>query len=118
MSTLGDKIKQLRKKKDLTQDELASIIHVNRATLANWEINRAVPDPTTLQLLADFFNVSVDYLLGRTDDPNPGQHRSTIEEDWPEVTDVLRRCGKKPTPEERRRIARIIKAAIEDTDDI
>ncbi|WP_036372618.1 helix-turn-helix domain-containing protein [Neomoorella thermoacetica] len=118
MSTLGDKIKQLRKKKDLTQDELASILHVNRATLANWEINRAVPDPATLQRLADFFNVSVDYLLGRTDNPNLSQHRSTIEDDWPEVSNVLRRCGRKPTLEERRRIARIIKAAIEDTDDI
>lgn len=71
MSTLGDRIRKLRKSKNLTQEELAAHIHINRATLANWEINRAAPDIETLQLLAEFFKVSTDYLLCLTDNPHP-----------------------------------------------
>jgi transcriptional regulator with XRE-family HTH domain len=71
MSTLGSRIRHLRKERDMTQDQLAAIIHVNRATLANWEIDRATPDLATLQRLADFFNTTTDYLLGRTSDPAP-----------------------------------------------
>lgn len=70
MSTLGDKIRQLRKAKDMTQEELADALNVNRATLANWELNRATPDPATLGTLANYFQVSVDWLLGRTEDPH------------------------------------------------
>ena len=71
MGTLGDRIRELRKRDELTQEQLSQLIHVNRATLANWEINRAIPDTLILQSIADFFRVSVDYLLGRTDDPTP-----------------------------------------------
>ncbi|KYH31891.1 helix-turn-helix domain-containing protein [Neomoorella mulderi] len=118
MATFGERLKSLREQKELSQEALGKKFHLSQSIIAHYEAGRKQPSQDILQRLADFFNVSVDFLLGRTDDPNPGQHRSTIEEDWPEVTDVLRRCGKKPTPEERRRIARIIKAAIEDTDDI
>ncbi|MEW6227487.1 MAG: helix-turn-helix transcriptional regulator [Bacillota bacterium] len=71
MSTLGDRIKTLRSAKDLTQEDLARQLCVNRATLANWEINRTDPDYDSLQQLAKFFGVSTDYLLGLSDDPTP-----------------------------------------------
>lgn len=71
MGTFGTRLKSLRESKKLTQVELASMIHVIRATLANWEIDRATPDADTLQRLADVFGVSTDYLLGRTSDPRP-----------------------------------------------
>jgi len=88
MSTLGDRIRKLRKKKSLTQDELASLMNVNRATLANWEINRAVPDLFTLQRFADFFNVSTDYLLGRNDTPKTPKQR-IIEKTPQKEIDIL-----------------------------
>jgi len=67
MHTLGERLKQLREEKNLTQEELAKIIHVPRATYANWEVDRADTGTKLARYLADYFNVSVDYLLGCTD---------------------------------------------------
>ncbi|HML32919.1 helix-turn-helix domain-containing protein [Sporomusa sphaeroides] len=64
MRTLGEKIKQLRSK--LTQEELAAILKVERSTLASWEVNRREPDIATLCRIADYFRVSIDWLVGRT----------------------------------------------------
>lgn len=64
-ASLGDKIKQLRQlREDLTQEVLADILQVDRSTLASWEINRREPDIATLCRIADFFQVSVDWLVG------------------------------------------------------
>lgn len=71
MHTFGERLKQLREERNLTQADLAKTIHVPRATLANWEINRADPGIKMAQYLADYFKVSVDYLLGRSDNPGP-----------------------------------------------
>lgn len=70
MSILGERIIELRKEKQLTQDQLAKYLSVNRATLSNWEIGRALPDVNMLVALADFFDVKTDYLLGRDDNPS------------------------------------------------
>lgn len=63
MNTLGERIKDLRNKKGVTQEELANKLSINRATLANWEINRATPDISVLPLLANYFKVSIDWLV-------------------------------------------------------
>ena len=59
----GERLKRLRVEKDLSQQELADILKVNRATLGNWEIDRTSPGYTTLCKIAKYFNVTVDYLL-------------------------------------------------------
>lgn len=69
MDTFNTRIKQLREDKGLTQEELAKALGIARPTLASWEIGRREPDFETTTKIADFFGVSVDYLLGRTDDP-------------------------------------------------
>lgn len=71
MVTIGERIKYLREKEQLTQDELSKALGISRSTIASWESERRVPELGTAELLADFFNVSVDYLLGRTDTPHP-----------------------------------------------
>lgn len=77
MSTLVEQLKKLRLTKNLTQEEFSKILGTNRATLANWETGRTEPDATTLSNIASFFNVSVDYLLGRTFQPaSPIQNES------------------------------------------
>ena len=58
-------LKMLRKQKKLLQKELADIFNVDQTTVSKWEVGKAIPDYGTLQKLADYFNVSVDYLLGR-----------------------------------------------------
>lgn len=59
--------KDLRKKKGLTQVELAKLLNVQQTTVSKWEVGRAVPDYPVLLKLAELFGVSVDYLLGRED---------------------------------------------------
>ncbi|MGE5572991.1 MAG: helix-turn-helix domain-containing protein [Bacteroidota bacterium] len=63
---LGEQIAHLRKAKGISQDELADLIGVSRGAISMYEINKREPDYETLQKLADFFGVSTDYLLGRT----------------------------------------------------
>lgn len=71
MSTIAERLKILREKKDLKQKEVASLTGLVRATLANWETGRTEPDLGSVRLLAEFYGVTTDYLLGRTDDPTP-----------------------------------------------
>lgn len=63
-------LKGLRKQKKLTQQDVAEIIGVDRVTLARYESGARLPSLEVLIKLADFFEVSVDYLLGRTDSPS------------------------------------------------
>ena len=57
--------KKLRKEKNITQAELSKIMNVEQTTISKWECNRAIPDILVLNKLADYFDVTVDYLLGR-----------------------------------------------------
>ncbi|WP_404387564.1 helix-turn-helix domain-containing protein [Ligilactobacillus animalis] len=62
---IGNKIRDLRKEKKLSQSELGKLIGVSQTTVTAWETGRAEPASTYIKKLADFFNVSADYLLGR-----------------------------------------------------
>lgn len=62
---LGLRIKELRKEKGLRQSELATTLHVSQQAVGSWETGRTVPGADTLNVLADYFNVTTDYLLGR-----------------------------------------------------
>ena len=61
----SDKLKVLRNNKGLTQSELAQHLGVTQQAVGRWEKGLTSPDYETLKLLASFFNVSTDYLLGR-----------------------------------------------------
>lgn len=61
----GSILKQLRKARKLTQDEIADMLYITKRTYASWERNEREPGFDTLCKLADYFNVSTDYLLGR-----------------------------------------------------
>lgn len=63
----GKRLRELRLKKDLTQADLAKIIGLGESTISFYESNKRQPDYEILTKLATFFNVSTDYLLGRTD---------------------------------------------------
>ena len=63
----GDRLKQLREEKKLSQQQLADKLKLNRSTYARYELNKTQPDYDTLEKLANFFGVSTDYLLGRDD---------------------------------------------------
>jgi transcriptional regulator with XRE-family HTH domain len=61
-----ERLKQLRNEKDMTQEDLAKILNVKQQTVGGWETGRTEPDLSTLGLMAEFFDVTSDYLLGRT----------------------------------------------------
>lgn len=68
---LGERLKKLRKERGLLQKDIAKMLNISASAYGYYEQNKRDPDTKTLQLLADFYNVSVDYLLGRTDIRNP-----------------------------------------------
>jgi len=64
------KLKELREKKGLLQKDVANYLKIARNTYSQYEIGAREPDIITLISLADYFGVSIDYLVGRTDNPN------------------------------------------------
>ncbi|WP_341877629.1 helix-turn-helix transcriptional regulator [Defluviitalea saccharophila] len=64
----GLRLKELRTEKNLTQKDIANLINLSPSTVGMYEQGRRDPDTETVKTLADYFNVSVDYLLGRSND--------------------------------------------------
>lgn len=60
---LSEKIYSLRKKKGLSQEELAFQLDVSRQAVSKWESGASVPESSKLIALSEYFNVSVDYLI-------------------------------------------------------
>ena len=65
----NERLKQLRQQEGLTQRELAKSIEVGRTTISEYESGKIVPKQEGLLKLANYFNVSVDYLTGVSDNP-------------------------------------------------
>lgn len=63
----SERIKELREEKGLSQRQLAVEINVSQANISRWENGTQDPSTEWLVNLADYFNVSVDFLLGRED---------------------------------------------------
>ena len=61
--TLGEKLREARKKRGLSQEQLADKLSVSRSAVAKWETDKGLPDVGNLKYLARLLNVSVDYLL-------------------------------------------------------
>lgn len=61
----AQRIKALRREADLKQEELAALIQVTQRKVSYWETGKIEPDLLSLWKLADFFDVSVDFLIGR-----------------------------------------------------
>lgn len=64
--TFQDIFKELRHEKGLSQEKIAEELDVSQSLINNWETNRSTPHPIMLDYLADYFEVSVDYLIGRS----------------------------------------------------
>jgi len=69
MSILADSLKKCRKYINKTQREVSNELGISEISYQNYELGRREPKVETLNKLADYFGVSIDYLTGRTDDP-------------------------------------------------
>lgn len=83
------RVKELREQRKMQQKELAIDLHVSQPTISDWESGRKVPSARSTQLLADYFGVTVDYLLGRSDEPY--MHKVPLEPSLRGVTDPAER---------------------------
>ena len=62
---LGEKLKKVREARNISQTKAAYDLKIGRQTLCNWENDYAQPSISKLEKLADYYNVSIDYLLDR-----------------------------------------------------
>lgn len=120
---LKTNLRKFRIEKGLSQAQLAKILNVAQNTVSNWEKGIREPDLKTTQVLADFFDVSVDYLLGRPDkktsqkvsdsplSPHDEETTALLEQlhKRPEMK-VLFSVSKKATKEDIERAVKIIEA--------
>lgn len=67
MATFSERLFELRRQRDLTQLDLANYIGLNKQTISQYERGVRRPDIETLSALCDYFNVSTDYILGKSD---------------------------------------------------
>lgn len=102
---LGLRIKELRKEKGLRQSELATTLHVSQQAVGSWETGRTVPGADTLNVLADYFNVTTDYLLGRPEEKKDDSIDHTALE---KAIDEARSFDGKPMSDHDREIVRNI----------
>lgn len=82
----GKKINELRKNKNITQEEMAAELGVTAAAVSKWENNYTLPDILMLCALADYFEVTTDELLGR----NPNMKYAVIAASTVELAEAIR----------------------------
>lgn len=93
---LGDTLKELRLNRGLTQIALANKLNLDKSSIAKYETNKATPSPEVLMNLAQIFDVSVDYLLGKRDIKNtPAPEGTDVSAEIKKVLDL----AKSMTPE-------------------
>lgn len=74
---LGSRLTHLRKQRKKTQEDIASMLGITRPAYTAYEKDSRKPDYDTLTKLADYYEVTVDYLLGRTDFPEYNEQQQS-----------------------------------------
>ncbi|WP_139993648.1 helix-turn-helix domain-containing protein [Kurthia sp. Dielmo] len=84
----SQRLKYLRKEKKLTQNDMAELLGITRQGYAKYESGSGEPDIKAIDKLANFFNVTTDYLLGRSDIKNPEKmtNEGISNEDYEKLT--------------------------------
>lgn len=83
MLNFGDRLRSLRQSKDLSQSEFAKQIRISKSAVNMYERGEREPNFETLEKIADYFNVDLDYLLGKTDCKNRNQIVFQVNEKTP-----------------------------------
>lgn len=71
MSDIGERIRELRKERGITADEITKQLRMSSATIWRWESGKHIPPPARIYQLAEILKTSAAYLRGEIDDPAP-----------------------------------------------
>ena len=115
--TIGDRIQETRKSRGLNQEQLAELASLNRVTIAKYESGRIEPGAQALARIADALEVSIDYLLGRDEEPETDDTwtlREQLRRD-PDMR-VLFSAARTASPDHIRAAAAMLKA-LKETED-
>ena len=118
MGNFKNVFKNLRLQNGYTQDTLAKALKISRTAISMYERGNREPDFETLEIIADFFNVDMDYLLGRSDirkkvhfDEDGNEYRSVKKNPEPTYEDVellIARNGKKMSKEQKLKLIQML----------
>ena len=92
MATFSERLRELRKENRITQQELADKFFITKSAVSKYENGVNTPENKLLQDLADYFNVSIDYLLGRTNN-NSTKVEYGINDKAKEILEVIKKAG-------------------------
>lgn len=91
---IGDILTKLRKEKGYEAQYIANLLNVAKSTYSGYENNKSVPNHEALKKIADFYSVSVDYILGRTNDSTPIGHFKKEKEINEKLDDFIKEVEK------------------------
>jgi len=101
----GERLRSLREKNNLTQKDLASILNVSHSNISKYEAGSLEPNLAFINKASKYFKVSIDYLLGNSNIPNPDnpqlQEANELMKVDPDL--LIELCRAKDLPEEERR---------------
>ncbi len=87
----GDRLRSLRLERKYSQEKLAELLVVGKRQITRYESGETDPSSKVVTNMAQLFNVSADYLLGNTDDPNPSFDQPGLSEQERAIIAALRR---------------------------
>lgn len=112
----SERLKLLRENKSLSQKELALLLGVSPSTIGMYESGKRTPDSEMLKRICDFFDISVDYLLGRTNNNNYITDKKNVL--TPEVETIAAHLeGKDITPKKMKLLKTYIDTLFDEFDD-
>jgi len=122
------RIRDLREDHDLNQSQTAQILHTSQRVYSRYETGERTLPLQHLIILSDYYNVSTDYILGKTNDPTPPKEKkeeppkkeysSAVIKAAEEIrANFKKRKGREPNQEDLRKIVKFINAFIQSTDD-
>lgn len=100
MKIIGERIRLLRKSLNLTQMKTAIAFGISQSSVFRYETGEAMVPPEVLLQYADYFDVSLDYIFGRTDDPHGASYETVpkVEKIYPEMDKFIEMCFDPASP--------------------
>ena len=117
MKILGDRIWLLRESISLSQMKMAKKFGITQSSVFRYETGATMIPPEVLLQYADFFDVSLDYIFGRTDDPHGALYEASpkVEKLYPEMDKFIEMCFDPASPMNERLKDTLKKLMKEDT---